>query len=104
MDRSDRAASKAEYWREAILRQKKSGLTVDALCRQQGVSGSAFYKWRKRLGLGAPVRFALVETAEASRGSPTAVGLWLSGGERLQIGAGVDAATLRTVLAVLRES
>ncbi|PYT13767.1 MAG: hypothetical protein DMG59_19395 [Acidobacteria bacterium] len=29
--------------------------------------------------------------------------LWLSGGERLQIGAGVDASTLRTLLAVLRE-
>ena len=39
------------------------------------------------------------------RASKNSVGLelWLSGGERLQIGAGVDASTLRTVLAVLRE-
>jgi hypothetical protein len=31
------------------------------------------------------------------------VELWLNGGDRLQIAPGVDAATLRTVLAVLRE-
>lgn len=104
MDRSERAASKAEHWRDTILRQRKSGLTVEAFCRQQGVSGWSFYQWRKRLSLHEPVRFALVETAGTSPRNTTAMELWLSSGERLQIAAGVDAATLRTVLAVLRES
>jgi len=50
-----------------------------------------------------PMSFALVETREASRRGTGAVELWLNGGDRLQIAPGVDAATLRTVLAVLRE-
>ncbi|MGD0183474.1 MAG: hypothetical protein ABSC15_27005 [Terriglobales bacterium] len=103
MKASAAAASKAELWRELVLRQKKSGLTVEAFCQQQGVSGWSFYQWRKRLAMKPPMSFALVETREASRQGTGAVELWLNGGDRLQIAPGVDAATLRTVLAVLRE-
>jgi hypothetical protein len=97
------ASSRAEVWRELILEQKKSGLTVEAFCQQQGVSGWSFYQWRKRLALNEPVRFALVETRETSQQGRSVVELWLSNGDRLQIAPGADAATLRTVLAVLRE-
>jgi hypothetical protein len=103
MKASAAAASKAELWRELVLRQKKSGLTVEAFCQQRGVSGWSFYQWRKRLAMKPPMSFALVETREASRQGTGAVELWLNGGDRLQIAPGVDAATLRTVLAVLRE-
>jgi hypothetical protein len=103
MKASEAASSKAEVWRDLILRQKKSGLTIQAFCQQQGVSGWSFYQWRKRLATNPPVQFALVETREASRQGAGAVELLLSGGDRLQITPGVDAATLRTVLAVLRE-
>ena len=51
-----------------------------------------------------PVRFALVERG-ATRQEPAAeaaLELVLATGERLRIGAGVDAATLRTVLEALR--
>jgi len=101
--KKEAVSSKAEVWRELIQRQKKSGLTVAAFCQQQGVSGWSFYQWRKRLAMNQPVRFALVETGEASRQSRAVVELWLSGGDRLQIAPGADTATLRTVLAVLRE-
>ena len=84
-------------------RQKKSGLKVQALCQQQGVSGWSFYQWRKRLAMNPPMSFALVETRGVSRQGNGAVELWLNGGDRLQIAPGIDAATLRTVLAVLRE-
>jgi predicted exporter len=104
MNRSDRAASKAEKWREMILQQQNSGLRVEAFCEQQGVSSWSFYQWRKRLGMTDSVRFALVETGgESQQQSSTAVEVWLNGGDRLHVWPGVDAATLRTVLSVLRE-
>jgi len=103
MKASAAAGSKAEVWRELVDRQKKSGLSVQTFCQQQGVSGWSFYQWRKRLALNPPMSFALVETGETSRQCTGAVELWLNGGDRLQITPGVDAATLRTVLAVLRE-
>jgi hypothetical protein len=103
MKESATAASKAEFWRELVLRQKKSGLSVEAFCQQQGVSGWSLYQWRKRLAMNPPMSFALVETREVSRQGAGVLELWLNGGDRLQIARGVDAATLRTVLAVLRE-
>ena len=103
MKASASASSKVEVWRELVDRQKKSGLTVQAFCQQRGVSGWSFYQWRKRLAMNPRMSFALVETREASREGTAAVELWLNGGDRLQIAPGVDAATLRTVLAVLRE-
>ena len=103
MKASVAASSKAELWRELVDRQKKSGLTVQAFCQQQEVSGWSFYQWRKRLAINPPMSFALVETRERDQRSTGAMELWLNGGDRLQIAPGVDAATLRTVLAVLRE-
>lgn len=75
-----------------------------AFCVQQGVREHSFYLWRKRLRHnGQPVRFALVETQGTGRAAAAPLELQLGSGERLAIGAGADAATLRTVLAVLRE-
>ena len=51
-----------------------------------------------------PMRFALVEREGARQGPATEaeLELVLTTGERLRIGAGVDATTLRTVLEVSR--
>jgi hypothetical protein len=62
------------------------------------------YAWRKRLRGPEPVRFAL---SGSHRGADVISGrrqleLVLPRGERLRIGSGVDRATLRTVLDVLR--
>lgn len=38
------------FWRRLMARRKTSGLTVDALCREAGVSSSSFFYWQKRLG------------------------------------------------------
>ena len=103
MNTPQAASTKQNVWRELIHKQEKSGLSVRIFCQQHGVSDQLFYWWRKRLGEADPVRFALVEAAEPKQQNGTGLELWLSGGERLQITAGVDAATLRTVLAVLRE-
>ena len=74
-----------------------------AFCQQRRTSEYSFYHWRKRLAEQLPMKFALVES---SRSAPTAVAAMeviLTTGERLRIAPGIDAATLRLVLSVLRE-
>jgi hypothetical protein len=103
MKTSEAAPSRRDFWRELLLKHEKSGMPVQAFCQQHGVSWHSFYQWRKRLAKSPPVRFALVETQPANEQPRAGVELWLSGGDRLHIAAGVDGATLRTVLAILRE-
>jgi hypothetical protein len=65
------------------------------------VTEASFYVWRKRLRKQEPVRFALVETGR-QQATAAGVELMLTTGARLRINAGVDVATLRTVLDALR--
>jgi transposase-like protein len=99
-----RATSKTDQWRERIGEQERSGLTARQFCKQQGLAQHAFYAWRKRLRERGPVRFALIERdpARQTPAAEAALELVLTSGERLRIGAGVDAITLRTVLEALR--
>ena len=73
-------------------------------CKEQGLTEYSFYAWRKRLQQTGPVRFALVDRSprREERATEAALELLLASGERLRISAGVDAATLRLVLDVLR--
>ena len=92
-----------QLWRKLIAQHEQSGLSVRAFCQQHRTSEYSFYHWRKRLAEQLPMKFALVET---SRSAPTAVAAMeviLASGERLRIAPGVEAATLRLVLSVLRE-
>ena len=92
-----------EAWRERLAAQKQSGISVKQFCDQQGLTEQSFYYWRKRLQAPASMRFALVEAAP--RQGPAehiALELVLTTGERLRIGAGVDARTLQQVLEALR--
>lgn len=100
-----RTDTRDEYWRERIAAQERSGLSVQQFCKEQGLNNPSFYYWRKRLRQQTPVRFALVETAGGPQhnSSEHCLELALPTGERLRIGAGVDAALLRTVLAALRK-
>lgn len=34
----------------AILKQAENGVPVSDLCREQGMSGAGFYKWRSKNG------------------------------------------------------
>ena len=38
-----------EVWRELVARQDRSGLSVQAFCRQERLSAWTFYGWRSRL-------------------------------------------------------
>src|SRR3954467_7660716 len=100
------ALRKAEEWSERISAQQRSGSSVKQFCKEQGLTEYSFYAWRKRLQETWPVRFALVDRRPArprpqQRAAEAALELVLANGERLRIGAGADAATLRIVLEVL---
>jgi hypothetical protein len=99
------AKPKAEEWAERITAQERSGMSVKEFCKEQGVTECSFYAWRKRLrNESGPIRFALVERSarRQERTAEPVLELVLTTGERLRIGAGVDSATLRSVLGVLR--
>src|SRR5438874_2689274 len=98
-----KAAARIDYWRDRIIEQERSGVTVQRFCEEQGLTEQSFYLWRKRLRTQQPMRFALVESRSAQQ-SATEPGLELVlvTGERLRIGVGVDATVLRRVLEALR--
>lgn len=98
------ANPKADEWAERIAGHQRSGMSVKQFCKEQGLTECTFYAWRKRLQQGGPVRFALVERSAQwqQRTVEPVLELVLGTGERLRIGAGVDTATLRVVVNVLR--
>jgi hypothetical protein len=98
------AKPKAEEWAERIAAQQRSGMSVKQFCKEEGLTEYSFYAWRKRLQGSGPVRFALVERSarRQERTAEAVLELVLATGERLRIGLGVDTATLRAVLDVLR--
>jgi transposase-like protein len=93
--------TKRKYWSKLISEQEASGQAVRQFCRGRRIGEHSFYQWRKRFRDQAPVRFALLETRRADGNEP-ALELELTSGERLRIGRGVDAATLRMVLEAVR--
>lgn len=96
--------TKPKYWSKLIAEQEASGQRVRPFCRERGIGEAAFYYWRKRLRKSNTVRFALLATTPADTGgTASALELVLRNGERLRIGAEVDAATLRMVLEAVRE-
>src|SRR2546423_408217 len=98
------ANPKADQWAERIAAQQRAGVSVKQFCKEQGLTEYSFYAWRKRLQQTGTVRFALVDRSARlqERAAEAALEVVLATGERLRISAGVDAATLRTVLDVLR--
>jgi hypothetical protein len=98
---STKQEQRRELWRQRIAEQETGGQSIRAYCGERELKESAFYGWRGRLRKqNTPVRFALVETKPAME-TPPPLELLLASGDRLRISS--DAATLKLVLAVLRE-
>ena len=51
MRREELSAQLEVEWRDRLARQASSGKNIAAFCRGEGVTESAFYGWRSRLGL-----------------------------------------------------
>ena len=100
---SKRGIARSGYWRNLIQQQAVSGQPVRVFCSERGLTEQSFYYWRKRLSQQAPVSFALVRSDGSAGNQGAPLELELGAGQRLRIPCGVDAATLRTVLAVLGE-
>jgi hypothetical protein len=92
------ADSKREHWSKLIAEQEASAKTIRAFCKERGISEQSVYSWRKRLRKTESVQFAVLNTVA----SAVPLELYLGNGERLRISNGVDAATLRLVLEVVR--
>src|SRR5512145_1169615 len=102
--KDEKGARKAAEWAGRIAAQQRSGIPIKQFCKEQGLTEYSFYAWRKRLEETGPLRFALVDRRprRQERAVEATVEVVLTSGERLRITSGVDAATLRTVLDVLR--
>ena len=100
-------------WQKLIAEAARSGSSIRAFCRERRVTEGQFYAWRRRLTgkpQGAAKRrahaaltgttFALVQEG-GTPPEPAGVELVGADGRRLRIGPGVDAATLRTILAAV---
>lgn len=108
--RKKQDVEKARYWQAVIRDAARSGLSTRAFCRQRKLQESQFYWWQRRLkeklppvstpGNGA-ASFALVSDAPGA--ADAGIELVLAGGRRLRLAKGVDAATLRSVLAALEQ-
>lgn len=96
-------SARHKRWQELIRQHEQSNLSVSVFCHDHGISDASFYTWRKRLAASQPVRFALVEAGAHGAEQHASMELILVSGDHLRIGPGADAATLRTVLSVLRE-
>lgn len=74
-----------EQWRVLLSRFERSGLSVDAFCREEGLSASSLNRWRRKL-LAEDVAgdFIALAPAVQDQGSWT-LELELPGGARLRL-------------------
>ena len=103
------AESRERFWREAFQKQRSSGQTVEAWCREQGVAKQSFYLWRRRLTQpaaasppvsGASTPVALPVTIRSLSAAPLEIS-W-PGGVVVRVSAGCDMKLLRETLLALR--
>lgn len=93
-----------QFWRDLIVRQQRSGQSIAAFCRTQGVSQPSFFSWRKRLRLHrAPSAFVPVQIDLSSSplAHPAPIEIVLRSGTCVRVSHGCDRQMLETVLAVL---
>lgn len=106
-----RDPQKERFWRQAIRRWHKSGLTAQAFCLENGLSPASFYAWQRTLAQrdAEAIPFAQVhvladETSNSlSPSAGAAFELVLANRRVLRIGTHFDAATLRRLLPLLEE-
>ena len=102
--------SRESYWRLVLARWKRSGLSVRAFCRAEGVNEPKFYSWRRELlrrdqpqpdpkPAFLPVR-VVADPPELATGGVEVV---LANGRCVRVGIGFDPHTLARVVAVLED-
>ena len=92
-------------WIGLIAEHGQSGETVEAFCRERGLTSSQFYTWRKRLRGSAAEQFLEVQVAKpTARPAPSkrgAIEVRLAEGRSVLVEPGFDPEHLRAVVAAL---
>ena len=94
-----------ENWTARIMACRGSGQKVRVWCKENGICEQTYYKWQRRLFEMAQaqqeVPFAEVTPLQAVRSGEVAVTVRMAGAEA-DIHNGADAATVETVLRILK--
>lgn len=115
--RTRRDPEKARFWRQALRRHRKSGLTVSAFCAAEGLKDWSFHWWRRELAkrdrekpVAKPVpvpqdvlSFVPVQLVpeRAEQHTSSTIEVVLTSGQRIRVPAGFDPQALDNVLTVL---
>ena len=97
---------KERQWQRRIDQWRASGLSVRDFCARYRLPTPTFYAWRRRLQRRAAERtpFLPVQVvADTAPPQPSPLAVVLAGGAVVRVWAGFDPATLRHLLAALRE-
>ena len=97
---------KEQQWRRWIHQWEQSGLSVRAFCARHALSPPSFYAWRRALQQrdAAAAAFVPVRVVRDEASAPARhIEIVLAGGRRVRVPSGFEPATLRQLLAVLRE-
>ena len=97
--------NKLALWAGRISECRSSGQNVKVWCKENGICEQTYYRWQKRLFEMAKaqqdVQFAEVTPVQSVRSANVAVTVRIAGAEA-DIHSGADAATVETVLRILK--
>jgi transposase-like protein len=108
MANTQRDSGRERFWRAAVARQAKSGLTVRAFCRQEKLRETAFYFWRrtvaerdaKRHASPAPA-FVPVVLSDRRVASQAEIAIELRGGRTLRLSDSIPPDRLAAIVRAL---
>jgi len=106
LTRAEESKRKRNYWKRHIDGWQESGLSQSEYCRQHDLKEHLFFYWKKRIVKPAETKFVFLdlgsisETGFAKPGCP--LGLVVSNGLKIEIGAGFDPQLLRQLIITLR--
>ena len=121
MARGQRDRAKEQHWRQHLAAWRRSGQTVRAYCRAQGLSEPSFYAWRRVLAEPHPRTTTAdhaTDTAKPARAAAPAfvpvrlvdhpvvappIEVVLRGGRVLRVTAGFSVSTVRDLVVVLED-
>ena len=97
--------NKLAIWAGRISECRNSGQNVKDWCKENGICEQTYYRWQKRLFEIAKaqqeIQFAEVTPVQPVRSGNVAVTVCIAGAEA-DIHSGADAATVETVLRILK--
>ena len=97
--------NKLAQWVQIVSQCRDSGLGVRQWCQEHGINISSYYKWQRKVYAAAQaqqeIQFAEVTPVQSACSSSVAVTVRIAGAEA-EIHNGADAATVETVLRIMK--